>query len=121
MGIQSNTIMPAAVTRMADGLDTSQYTPLDPELVAPMVAWLVHESCPHSGEHMVAGGGRMARAWTIESKGAWQENWSIEDVAAQDDVIRNSDAQWVFPPYPSGMMDHLGQTFAWAHRKGANA
>jgi NAD(P)-dependent dehydrogenase (short-subunit alcohol dehydrogenase family) len=121
LGIQSNTILPAAVTRMADGLDTSQYPPLDPELVAPMVAWLAHENCPHSGEHMVAGGGRMARAWTVESKGAWQENWTIEDIAAQDDVIRNSEDKWVFPPFPSGMMDHLGQTFAWAHRKGADA
>jgi NAD(P)-dependent dehydrogenase (short-subunit alcohol dehydrogenase family) len=120
-GIQSNTIVPAAVTRMADGLDTSQYPPLDPELVAPMVAWLAHESCPVSGEHMIAGGGRMARAWTTESKGVWQESWSIEDVAAQAETIRNSDAKWTFPPYPSGMADHLGQTFIWAHNKGKDA
>ena len=120
-GIRSNTILPAAVTRMADGLDTSSYPPLDPELVAPMVAWLAHVDCPVSGEHFIAGGGRMARAWTIESKGVWQADWTVEDVAAQADTIRNSAEQWIFPPLPSGMMDHLGKTFAWAHNKGADA
>lgn len=119
--IHSNTIIPAAVTRMADGLDTSSYPPLDPDLVAPMVAWLSHDSCGVTGEHYVAGGGRMARAWTVESKGQWQENWTPEDVAASSENIRNSDDKWVFPPYPSGMMDHLGETFKWAHNKGADA
>lgn len=116
-GIRSNTIVPAAVTRMADGLDTSAYPPLEPELVAPMVAWLAHESCPVSGEHFVAGGGRMARAWTVESKGMWQAQWSIEDIADNIDAIRNSPEKWLFPPYPSGMADHLGETFKWAHRE----
>jgi NAD(P)-dependent dehydrogenase (short-subunit alcohol dehydrogenase family) len=117
-GIQSNTIIPAAVTRMADGLDTSMYPPLEPELVAPMVAWLAHESCPVSGEHYVAGGGRMARAWTTETKGLYQASWTPEDVAAKIDPIRNANGeQWTFPPYPSGMMDHLGETFKWAHEE----
>ena len=120
-GIRSNTIVPSAVTRMADGLDTSSYPPLDPDLVAPMVAWLCHESCTLSGEHMVAIGGRMARAWTVESKGAFQSKWSIEDVAANIDVIRNSEEKWVFPPFPSGMMDHLGRSFEWAHKEGSAA
>ncbi len=115
-GIRSNTIVPAAVTRMADGLDTSAYPPLEPELVAPMVAWLAHESCPVSGEHFVAGGGRMARAWTVESKGMWQAQWSVEDIADNIETIRNSPEKWLFPPYPSGMADHLGETFKWAHR-----
>ncbi len=114
-GIRSNTIIPAAVTRMADGLDTSLYPPLDPELVAPMVTWLAHEDCPVSGEHYIAGGGRMARAWTTESKGDWRASWTPEEVADQIDSIRNSDEQWTFPPYPSGMGDHLGRTFQWAH------
>ena len=113
--IQSNTIIPAAVTRMADGLDTSSYPPLEPELVAPMVAWLAHESCPVSGEHYVAGGGRMARAWTIETKGKWQPQWSPEDVAESIDTIRNGEEKWTFPPYPSGMTDHLGETFKMAY------
>ena len=119
-GIRSNTIVPAAVTRMADGLDTSAYPPMEPELVAPMVAWLAHESCPVSGEHMIAGGGRMARAFTTETKGAYRSHWSVEDVAANFDAIHNpAGEQWTFPPYPSGMMDHLGETFKWAHAEQA--
>jgi NAD(P)-dependent dehydrogenase (short-subunit alcohol dehydrogenase family) len=120
-GIRSNTIVPAAVTRMADGLDTSAYPPLEPDLVAPMVAWLAHESCQVSGEHYVAGGGRMARAWTTETKGLWQAAWSPEDIAANIDTIRNGAEKWTFPPYPSGMMDHLGETFKWAHEERAKA
>ena len=38
--MKSNIIIPAAVTRMAEGLDTSQYPPMDPSLVSPVVGWL---------------------------------------------------------------------------------
>lgn len=115
-GIHSNTIVPAAVTRMADGLDTSAYPPMEPELVAPMVAWLCHEDCPLSGEHLIAAAGRMARAFATETKGVFQPAWSIEDVATQIDQIRDASEQWTFPPYPRGMADHLGKSFEWAHR-----
>lgn len=119
-GIRSNTIVPAAVTRMADGLDTSAYPPMEPELVAPMVAWLAHESCDVSGEHYIAAAGRMARAFTTETKGVFRTAWSVEDVAAAMAAIRDPDGErWTFPPYPSGMADHLGQSFQWAHRERA--
>jgi len=42
-------IVPGAVTRMAEGLDISQYPPMGPELVAPVVGWLAHESCSITG------------------------------------------------------------------------
>lgn len=119
-GIRSNTIIPAAVTRMADGLDTSAYPPMDPELVAPMVAWLCHESCPLSGEHLIAAAGRMARAFTTESKGVFQPEWTIEHIAARIDEIRDPGTQWTFPPFPSGMADHLGESFKWAHAERAD-
>lgn len=115
-GIRSNTIAPAAVTRMADGLDTSAYPPMDPDLVAPIVAWLAHEDCDVSGEHYIAGAGRMARAFTTETKGVWRATWTPDDVAADIARIRDPDGErWTFTPYPSGMMDHLGETFRWAH------
>ena len=44
-GVKSNVIVPAAVTRMAEGIDTSAYPPMGPELVAPVVGWLAHETC----------------------------------------------------------------------------
>ncbi|MDT5050989.1 MAG: hypothetical protein QOG75_6911, partial [Mycobacterium sp.] len=49
-GVKSNVIVPAAVTRMAEGIDTSAYPPMGAELVAPVVGWLAHESCSITGE-----------------------------------------------------------------------
>src|SRR5436305_1496715 len=48
--VKSNVIVPAAVTRMAEGIDTSAYPPMGAELVAPVVGWLAHESCSVTGE-----------------------------------------------------------------------
>src|SRR5215831_15813027 len=62
-GVKCNIIVPAAVTRMADGLDTSQYPPMDPELVAPTVGYLAHESCAISGEMLISIAGRVAQAF----------------------------------------------------------
>src|ERR1700679_3846626 len=59
-GVKSNLIIPAAVTRMAEGLDISAYPPMSPELVAPAVGWLAHESCSMSGEMLVSIAGRVA-------------------------------------------------------------
>ena len=59
-GVKSNVIVPAAVTRMAEGIDTSAYPPMGPELVAPVVGWLAHESCSITGEILVALAGRVA-------------------------------------------------------------
>src|SRR5882724_11704223 len=61
-GVTSNVIVPAAVTRMAEGIDTSAYPPMGPELVAPTVGWLAHESCSITGEMLVAIAGRVAKA-----------------------------------------------------------
>lgn len=119
-GIKSNCIVPNAMTRMADGLDTSQYPPLTPEQVAPMVGWLAHESCSVSGELMVAGGGRMGRIFFTESKGAWQPDWSIEDVADRLEDIREAGGErWTFPVLPNGFVNHLTDTFTWAFEERA--
>src|ERR1700686_1687892 len=68
-GVKCNLIVPGAVTRMAEGLDTSAYPPMSPELVAPVVGWLVHESCSISGEMLISIAGRVARAFIAESPG----------------------------------------------------
>ena len=120
-GVKSNIIVPAAVTRMAEGLDTSQYPPMDPELVAPTVAYLCHESCELSGEMLISLAGRVARAYIAESKGVWREHWTIEDVAKNIDAIRNTDNPLIFPPFPTGFGEHLGYSFGLANRKGKDA
>ncbi len=117
--IKSNLIVPGAVTRMAGGLDTSQYPPMGPELVAPMVGWLAHESCSVSGEMMAAVGGRMARMFIAETPGVYRPSWTIDDIAAEIDGIRakgpeNRDLQ-DFGLH--GHIDHLSYSFAMARNR----
>jgi NAD(P)-dependent dehydrogenase (short-subunit alcohol dehydrogenase family) len=116
-GVKSNVIIPAAVTRMAEGLDTSAYPPMDPELVAPTVGWLAHESCSISGEMLVSIAGRVAKAFVAETPGVYQPSWSIEQVGERLDAIRNTQQPLVFPVLPYGFGEHLRYSFEMA-RKG---
>ncbi|MCG8315778.1 MAG: SDR family NAD(P)-dependent oxidoreductase [Pseudomonadales bacterium] len=116
-GVKSNVILPGAVTRMAEGLDTSQYPPMEPELVAPTVAWLCHESCSVTGSMFAAIAGRVAQAYAAETKGVYQPSWTIEQVGEQIEAICNKDDALVFPPVPTGHVDHLRYSFAMASPK----
>jgi len=110
-GIKSNVIVPAALTRMAEGLDTSAYPPMEPELVAPVVGYLAHESCAITGEMLISAAGRVARAFVAESRGLYRPQWSVEDVADNLETIRSTDSPVVFPVVPSGHIDHLRYSF----------
>lgn len=113
-GVRCNVIIPSAVTRMAEGIDTSAYPPMGPELVAPTVGWLAHESCSVTGEMLVAIGGRVARAFIAESPGVYRPSWTIEDVADNIDGIRDVSEPVIFPPAPDGHTDHIRYSFAKA-------
>jgi NAD(P)-dependent dehydrogenase (short-subunit alcohol dehydrogenase family) len=113
-GIKSNVILPGALTRMAEGLDTSQYPPMGPELVAPAVAWLAHESCTVTGELYAAVAGRIARAFVTETEGVYQPAWTIDDVARRIDEIRDESRTWTLHPAECGFGEHLGRSFAMA-------
>lgn len=115
-GVASNVIVPAAVTRMAAGIDTSAYPPMSPELVAPVVGWLAHESCSVSGEVFIALAGRVARAVTAESPGVHRPAWTVADVGEHLEAIRNIDAPLVFPVVPDGHDQHIRYSFGLAHR-----
>jgi NAD(P)-dependent dehydrogenase (short-subunit alcohol dehydrogenase family) len=117
-GVKSNVILPGALTRMAEGLDTSAYPPMGPEMVAPVVAWLCHETCSISGEMLSSMAGRVSRAYVAESKGLYRPAWTVEDVAAQMDAIRSTDDPLVIDVVPSGQLDHIRYGFEMA-RKGA--
>lgn len=105
--IKSNVIVPAAVTRMSEGIDTSAFPPMEPDMVAPAVAWMAHDTCSISGEMLVAMGGRMARAYVAETPGVFQPAWTCEDVGARIDEIRDIADPVVFPPLPDGQLAHL--------------
>ncbi|WP_328356902.1 SDR family NAD(P)-dependent oxidoreductase [Mycobacterium sp. NBC_00419] len=113
-GVLCNVIVPGAVTRMAEGLDTSAYPPMGPELVAPVVGWLAHEACSITGESLAAIAGRVARVVVAEAPGVYQPAWSIEAVGERIGEIRDLSAPVVFPAVPAGHADHIGYSFAMA-------
>lgn len=116
-GVKCNIIVPGAITRMAEGLDTSAYPPMQPELVAPVVGWLTHESCSISGEMLIAIAGRVAKAFVAETPGVYHDAWTIEQVGEQIDTIRDTTAPHIFPVVPTGFVDHLGYSFKMARKK----
>ncbi|HEY9545415.1 MAG TPA: SDR family NAD(P)-dependent oxidoreductase [Solimonas sp.] len=111
--VKCNIIAPGAVTRMAEGLDTSIYPPMGPELVAPLVAWMCHEQCSVSGEMLSAMAGRLSRMYLAETPGVYRPSWTIADVDAQMNAIRDTTVkdQWILPPVPTGQPDHIRRSF----------
>jgi NAD(P)-dependent dehydrogenase (short-subunit alcohol dehydrogenase family) len=98
-GVLANCIAPAASTRMGrGGLE------LPEEQVAPMVAYLVHEDCPATGEIYVAGAGRFARLFLASTEGHvhhGDEPPTIEEVKARWEAINDESSYWV----PADLMD----------------
>jgi NAD(P)-dependent dehydrogenase (short-subunit alcohol dehydrogenase family) len=113
-GVRCNVIVPAAVTRMAEGLDTTAYPPMGADLVAPVVGWLAHESCSITGEILTAIAGRVARIAVVESAGVYQPAWTVEAVGDRIDEIRDISNPLVFPVVPDGHSAHVGHSFAMA-------
>ncbi|MCK9932628.1 SDR family NAD(P)-dependent oxidoreductase [Frankia sp. Mgl5] len=120
-GVKSNIIVPAAITRMAEGIDTSAYPPMTPELVAPTVGWLAHESCSITGEMLTSIAGRVARVFIAETPGVYQPSWTVEQVGEQLATIRDTSDPWILPVVPSAHVDHIVNSFAMAAKGAANA
>jgi NAD(P)-dependent dehydrogenase (short-subunit alcohol dehydrogenase family) len=122
--IKINVICPNAWTRMAgdpsEGMDELRANRpagapphLEPELVAPIVAFLAHESCPVSAGIYTAGGGRFARLYVAATDGiAFPNDVSptVEDVAANWAAI-NDEADYYVPTstlnWSARYMSHL--------------
>jgi NAD(P)-dependent dehydrogenase (short-subunit alcohol dehydrogenase family) len=113
-GVKSIVIVPAAVTRMAEGIDTSAYPPMGAELVAPVVGYLAHESCSVTGEMFIALAGRVAKALVVESPGVYRPSWSIAEVGEHIAAIRDSSEPVMFPVVPDGHGDHIRYSFSMA-------
>lgn len=111
-GIKVNVVAPAAMTRMAGpGADEDDPT-MSPDLVAPMVAFLAHESCPVNGEVYAAGAGRFARIFIAQTQGYVHDGSapSVEDVAQQWAAI-NDESGYTVPAdlmaWSADFMAHL--------------
>lgn len=109
-GIKINLIAPAAFTRMAgqstDDADSSAgdaAAQMAPELVAPMVAFLAHETCPVSGEIFAAGAGRFARIFIASTVGYVHAapEVTMEDVAEHWATINDETGYYV----PADLID----------------
>jgi hypothetical protein len=100
-GIKVNMIAPGAMTRMAG--PRSDDPRMAPGLVAPMAAYLAHESCPVSGEIYTAGVGRFARLFIASTEGYVHPGTdpTIEDVAAHWGTINDETGYFV----PADLMD----------------
>jgi NAD(P)-dependent dehydrogenase (short-subunit alcohol dehydrogenase family) len=115
LDIKINVIAPNAWTRMgsraSEGqVEAAQPAPpnMEPELVAPMVAFLAHEACTVSGEIYVAGAGRFGRIFIAGNDGYLHtdpEPASIEDVAANWAAINDETGYYV----PASLMDWAGR------------
>jgi NAD(P)-dependent dehydrogenase (short-subunit alcohol dehydrogenase family) len=100
--VKSNIILPGASTRMAEGIDTTGFPPMGPELVAPVVGFLAHESCPVTAECIDSVGGMVYRTYLATTKGFKDPNLTIESVARHwNDVMAGAAENLV----PAGAMD----------------
>jgi NAD(P)-dependent dehydrogenase (short-subunit alcohol dehydrogenase family) len=94
--IQVNLVSPHASTRLSEGLPATPrmqwvHEHSRPSLVAPGSVYLVHESCPVSGQIFAVGAGRMARIFIGETVGYVNPELSLEDVAANFDRVCDPD------------------------------
>jgi NAD(P)-dependent dehydrogenase (short-subunit alcohol dehydrogenase family) len=103
--IKVNAIAPVAKTRMTEDLLGSMADKLDPALVSPIAAWLVHEDCPVTGEIYTAGGGRIARFFIGLTEGYYSPKLTLEDVRDHFDEIRDEKGYIV----PTGPGDEFAQ------------
>ncbi|WP_319453944.1 MULTISPECIES: SDR family NAD(P)-dependent oxidoreductase [unclassified Mycobacterium] len=127
LGIKVNAVAPIANTRMlersmasvaeladpaalasAQALMQPFFEKIDPALVAPVVAFLAHADCPVTGELYTAGAGQVSRFFIGRTKGFHHPALSLEDVAANLDVIRDETGYTV----PSGPADEMAELFA---------
>jgi hypothetical protein len=103
------------MTRMAGAPAADAETRMAPELVAPMAAFLAHESCAVTGEIYAAGAGRFARIFLAAAPGYVHPTAdpTLEDIAANWAAI-NDETGYVVPrdlmAWSAGFLSHLPDT-----------
>jgi NAD(P)-dependent dehydrogenase (short-subunit alcohol dehydrogenase family) len=105
-GIRVNIVAPFAAGRMARGPMSVE---ADPAQVAPLVAFLVHEDCPVTGEVYAAGCGRFARWFLAENEGIVDPHASVETVRARWDDINDLGRYWCAPDVRAYAEDFVGR------------
>ncbi len=108
--IKANSIAPVARTRMTEDILGALAEQLDPSLVTPVVAWLVHEDCPVTGEIYSAGGGRVARFFIGMTEGYYNPALTLEDVRDHFEQIRD-ETGYTVPAGPSDEFKAIAKAF----------
>lgn len=117
-GIKANSLMPGALTRMvlAAQEETSPWLSqareqMPPGKVAPVAAFLAHETCSFTGECIETAGGHMKRAYLAHTEGFTATEMTLETVAgryeealagADRGILRHTDSdprEWHIKPY----------------------
>ena len=102
--IKANAIAPVAKTRMTEDILGPIADKLGPEFVTPVVTFLVHESCPVTGELYSVGGGRVARVFLGVTPGYVDHELTPESVRDHFDQIRDETDYAV----PANLNEELG-------------
>ena len=109
--ITANLLLPAAISRLTEGLPESPFKShlrghFGAEKVAPVVAYLVSDSCDVSGEAFTVGGGQFARIVYAASP-AQEIDLTMESVAqGMDHAMSTSD--WTPQGSTAESLVHLG-------------
>ena len=110
-GVRVNAIAPYGWTQMTQEHLPRELAPLlSPAQVAPVVAWLVSDECEATGEIVISGGGRTARARMLATDGRptpanTSVHWEMLRTLPLDRQYRSS-------------MDHFREWFAGTDRRG---
>lgn len=102
LGIKVNSVLPSAWTRLTQMLPPSDFRSsveryFPPEKVAPFVAYLVHESCPWSGEAFQVGANRAARVFLAATSGfKADDDTPLESFAANSERVEDL-SHWTIP------------------------
>ncbi|MGV9799198.1 SDR family NAD(P)-dependent oxidoreductase, partial [Mycobacterium sp. NPDC003449] len=89
-GVSTNVIAPGAKSRMTDSPGVPGLDAMKASLVAPVVAWLSHESCTENGQVYSASSGRVCRHFIGETPGIYDPELTIETVARRAGEIADA-------------------------------
>ena len=101
--LKVNAVAPIAFTRMTEDIMPGMEEKLDPARVSPLVAWLVHEDCPVSGEVFSVAGGYVSRVFIGVTQGVYGLE-SPEAIRDAFDEIR-SEKEYYVPEKPTDEMN----------------
>ncbi len=105
--IKVNAIAPVARTRMTEDILGPMVDKVDAKYVAPIVGYLVHESCEPTGRICSVAGGRVAEIFIGEGPGYTDPDLSPESIAANWDKVTDRSTFEV----PTQMGDEIGIYF----------